>query len=376
MSVTAWSVQELNRALLARQGLLEPLDVDVVSALETVGAVQAQQWTSPPVALWSRVARLTVADLHAALAERRLVAGTLLRGTLHLVSAAEHAAYAAVVELAGHTRWDRGGVELPAESARLRPALRAFCALVARTDAQLGEFIESWLAANPGAIPAAEVAWQREHGWRPLRTTPDLIRVPERDQWAKAPKLSLAAQLPPRPVDQAAALVEVTRRHLRAFGPATADDVAYWTGVSVPRARAALDGQDDLAHGTDPAGRTLYDLAGAPRPAGDTPAPPRFLAAFDSALLAYHAGRRDRILPPALKGAVYVGANLRIKPTFLVDGLVAGTWATTGRRASAELTLTAATEIDSAPRRRAIEAEGERLLAFLHPGATPTITWD
>ncbi|CAO5247025.1 hypothetical protein [Frankia sp. AgKG'84/4] len=63
------------------------------------------------------------------------------------------------------------------------------------------------------------------------------------------------------------------------------------------------------------------------------------------------------------------------RPSWWTDSSSAP-WATTGRRTSAELTLTAATGIGPAPRRRAIEAEGERLLTFLHPGATPTITWD
>ena len=46
---------ELNRALLARQGLLERLDAPLVEAVEAVGALQAQYWPAPPVALWSRV---------------------------------------------------------------------------------------------------------------------------------------------------------------------------------------------------------------------------------------------------------------------------------------------------------------------------------
>ncbi|MCM3887249.1 winged helix DNA-binding domain-containing protein [Frankia sp. R82] len=377
MGVQELTVRELNRALLARQGLLEPLAVDVVAAIEAIGAVQAQQWSAPPVALWSRVAGFRTASLHEALAAGNAVVGTLLRGTLHLVSAREHPAYAAVAEQAGVTRWDRSGVELPESAATLRPAVREFCANTPRSDAQIAEFLDSWVAANPTVIPDAEVTWQRAHGWRPVRTTPDLVRAPAGEQWAKGPKLSLAA---PRPAGAQAtaldskALIEVARRHLRAFGPATADDVACWTGARTRQVRTALEGQDDLLRATDPAGRTLYDLPDAPRPDEGTPAPVRFLAAFDSALLAYHASRRERILPPTSKDAVYSAGNLRVLATFLVDGLVAGTWTATGRTRAAELTLTPAADVN-ARQRRELETEAERLLAFLYPGATPTITW-
>lgn len=382
MGARELTVRELNRALLARQGLLEPLAVDVVVAIEAIGAVQAQQWSAPPVALWSRVAGFDTAALHDALAGRQAVLGTLLRGTLHLVSAREHAAYAAVAEQSGVTRWERSGTPLPASAVdAVRAAVGEFCADTPRSDARIAEFLDSWVAANPMVLPAAEVTWQQAHGWRPVRTTPDLVRVPAADQWAKAPKLSLAAPNPRgAPTRTAAstadadALIEVTRRHLRAFGPATVDDVACWTGARTPRVRAALEAQDDLLRATGPTGNVCYDLPDAPRPGADTPAPARFLAAFDSALLAYHPSSRERILPAAFKKAVYSAGNLRVLATFLVDGLVAGTWAASGGRRAAELILTPAADVGT-PHRRELEAEGERLLAFLYPGATPTISW-
>src|ERR1700755_2276416 len=83
----------LTRALLARQGLLEPFDASVVEVVEAIGALQAQAWAAPPVALWSRMKAFETAQLHKALARRELVVGINLRATLHLVSAREHPAY-------------------------------------------------------------------------------------------------------------------------------------------------------------------------------------------------------------------------------------------------------------------------------------------
>ena len=47
----------LNRAVLARQGLLERLDLPPAEAVEAVGALQAQYWPAPPAALWSTTIR-------------------------------------------------------------------------------------------------------------------------------------------------------------------------------------------------------------------------------------------------------------------------------------------------------------------------------
>src|SRR3954451_23322784 len=109
----------LNRALLARQGLLERLDLPLVDAVEAIGALQAQYWPAPPAALWSRVEGFEPEALYSALKGGELAAATLLRATRPLVSAREHPAYAAVTsESAGH-HWRRTDDEPGAEAAEL-----------------------------------------------------------------------------------------------------------------------------------------------------------------------------------------------------------------------------------------------------------------
>ncbi|MBP2336623.1 hypothetical protein JOF41_002801 [Saccharothrix coeruleofusca] len=367
MSGKPITTRALNRALLARQGLLEPLALPVVAAVEAIGAIQAQSWAAPPVALWSRLAGFRAEDLHAALAGGELVAGTLLRATLHVVSAAQHADYAVVAERSGACDWRRAKGEPHPDSAALRPAVAAFAADEPRSVEEISAFAEQWAAARPGVVGAEELAFQREHKWRPLRTGPFLVRVPGDGRWAKEPKHYRAAP----PVGQRAteaALDAVVSHHLRAFGPATVEDVAYWTGWSTPGVRESLERLGDtLVRFTDEAGRQVHDLVDAPRPDEGVRVGPRFLAAFDSALLAYHAQRRERVLPEAHRDAVSVRANLQIKPTFLLDGVVAGLWSSTAKRRTAVLTLTPFAAVKAADR-RALTAQGERLLEFLHPG--------
>ena len=360
----------LNRALLARQGLLERLDLPVVDAVEAVGALQAQYWPAPPAALWSRVQGFEPEVLYAALKDGELVAGTLLRATLHLVSAREHPAYAAVAaEAAGH-HWRRTDDEPGAEVGELLTKLRAYAKRTPRTTEEIGAFVETWLADHPKALSKAELDRQRELRWRPFQRWSAFVRAPEDGAWgAKAPSALLAAPRPPGAPKGDKALDEVVLRHLRAFGPAGADDVAGWIGWRTPPVREAFERLGaDLARFEDEDGRALYDLPAAPRPGAETPAPPRLLAAFDSVLLAYAPKRRARILPERHRDAVYERRNLQIRPSYLIDGLVAGTWSIEVKRREATLTLRPLERLARATRSALVD-EAEGLVRALHPQA-------
>ena len=315
----------LNRALLARQGLLEPLNGEPVEVVEVIGAVQAQNWAAPPIGIWARTGKRV--DLTPALEERRLVCGVLLRGTLHTVSARQYPSYAAVVEGSGATAWHRTKAPPSRELDDLRRELLVF-ATRPRSGLELVDFIEEWVAKHAPALDADELDHQRKYGWRPLLRWHALIRAPADGNWErKPPAAQVAAPVSPDswPTPETA-LRDVVTWHLRAFGPATADDVAQWIGWKTPPVRIALEAMD-LEHFQDERGRPLYDLPQAPRPDPQTPAPPRLLPWFDNVILAYAPVSRGRILPDEYKGRVYQRANLQWLPTMLVDGMVAGTWA-------------------------------------------------
>jgi hypothetical protein len=360
----------LNRALLARQGLLERLDLPLVDAVEAVGALQAQYWPAPPVALWSRVEGFEPTALYAALDDGELVAGTLLRATLHVVSAREHPAYAAVAaEAAGH-HWRRTDDEPGAGIGQLLTKLRADARTTPRSAEEIGAFVEQWVGEHPNALSRAELERQRELKWRPFQRWSAFVRVPADGAWgAKAPSALLAAPRPRGAPKGDKALDEVVRRHLRAFGPAGPDDVAGWIGWRTPPVRESFERLGaDVERFEDEDGRALYDLPDAPRPDPDTPAPPRLLAAFDSVLLAYTAKRRARILPDEHRDAVYERRNLQIRPSYLVDGLVAGTWSIEVKRRVATLTLCPLERLARATRSELVD-EAERLVRALQPQA-------
>jgi winged helix DNA-binding protein len=362
------SLAALNRALLARQGLLERLDAPVVEAVEAIGALQAQHWPAPPVALWSRVKGFAPEDLYAALDRGDLVTGTLLRTTLHLVSAREHAAYAAVA--AEVTDWRRSKAEASADAQRLLDDLVAHARRTARTSEDVAAFAEEWVEAHPKALHREEVKAQRSRNWRAVVRWHGFVRVPEDGGWgSKSPAALRAAPKPRRKLALDAALDEVVRRHLRAFGPASADDVASWINWRPKPVREALERlEGKLARFEDEGGRALFDLPDAPRPDAETPAPPRLLAPFDTILLAYASKHRARILPDAHRDAVYERRNLRIRPSYTVDGLVAGTWDVEVKRGEAILTLRPLERLPRTARAELVD-EAERLVQTTRPDA-------
>ena len=119
------------------------------------------------------------------------------------------------------------------------------------------------------------------------------------------------------------ARTELVRRYLGAFGPSTRADVADWSGLRVADFAGALDALEPLRRFRDENGRELLDLPRAPLPPADSPAPVRFLPKWDNTLLA-HADRQ-RVLPEELRKAV-IAKNGDVTQTFLVDGVVAGSW--------------------------------------------------
>ncbi|MGH3656279.1 MAG: winged helix DNA-binding domain-containing protein [Micromonosporaceae bacterium] len=359
--------RELNRALLARQGLLEPIAAPLQDVVRAIGAVQTQYWPALGAALWSRTPDLEPDQVYAALAEARLLTGTLLRGTIHTVAAAEYPAYARVTATSTVAQWMGTRDRPSSEAARLESELFEFTRQ-ARTAEEINDWLEQWVADHPAALSQAELAYQRGNRWRAFRSQAGLLRAPADGRWGpKTPSLFRAAPVSEAPATEEA-LDDVIRAHLRAFGPAAADDVSSWIAWTMTSVRAALTRMDDLVTFTDEAGRTLYDLPDAPRPDPETPAPVRLLPWFDSTLLAYAPKRRTRILPEKLRDVVYVKVNGQLKPTFLVDGMVAGMWSIKVAKRTATLTLMPLTTVGRTER-SALETEAERLVRFCQPAA-------
>jgi Winged helix DNA-binding domain len=343
--------------------------VALPEAVEAIGAIQAQFRPAIAAALYARVEGLDVGRLHDAFEKRDLVVGTLLRSTIHAVAAREHAYYTEAVEASGAYDWRRAKSAHVPEMERLRRDLHEF-ASIPRKQEELVEFVNSWIGRHDLSLDPGELERQQQLGWRPVIRWARLIRVASNGSWTSSrPSESLAA--PPSSAAPSAqeAVDHVVRAHLRAFGPASAADVAAWTALRVSTVKAALDRlAGELARFEDEAGRQLFDLAGAPHADPESAAPARLLPWFDSVLLAYEPAQRARILPPGYRERVYVRSNLQWLPTILVDGFVAGRWSAKLERRRAAITLDPFVKLAVAARKE-LEAEAEGLLRILQPDA-------
>jgi hypothetical protein len=81
---------DLHRALLARQHLLQRATVPIHKAVEQVGGLQTQYSPSAYIGLWSRLEGFERDHLTTALERKRVVQGTMMRSTIHMVSARDY----------------------------------------------------------------------------------------------------------------------------------------------------------------------------------------------------------------------------------------------------------------------------------------------
>lgn len=312
------TARELNRATLARQMLLGRQAVDVGEAVRRLVGVQAQHAASPYLALWNRVAQFDPAELDAAFVGRKVVKATLLRITLHAVRVADYPRFHEAMQPSlraarlGDRRFTGSGVTA-AEADALVGELLAFAA-EPRSNADMMAWIEARLGVPPKGV------------WWAVRAYAPLVHAVTGGPWSFGERPAyVAAGIPPT-VGEAAdeALRTLVLRYLEGYGPASVADVAQFAMVARSRVRGvlkALGGEVERVAGPD--GVELFDLPGAPRPAADTPAPPRLLPMWDNVLLAY--ADRSRVIPPAYRKLV-TRVNGDVLPTLLVDGQVAGVW--------------------------------------------------
>jgi Winged helix DNA-binding domain len=335
--------------------LLERIDVDAVTAIERLAGMQAQYSPSPYIGLWSRVRDFKRAELEAALADQLVYKATLMRGTLHLVSARQFDLFRIASRFPRHV-WSEGPRQL-AERGIDVEALR--------------EEILVTLDAQPLKKPELERAFRHRipidlPDWVAFSVIVSVGAAINHHEDARFGHFagSRYRRAPLPAADPEDAIRAVARSYLAAFGPATRADLAGWLGRSVSTFARALDSLDLATFQADD-GRKLVDLPDAPRPDASVAAPVRFLPKWDNLLLAYD--RRERVLPEDLRKTV-IRKNGDVLSTFLVDGLVAGAWEAP-LRGRAVMTLQAFTSL-SVKHRRAVEREAESLLAWLRPDAS------
>ncbi len=352
----AFSTRRLNRATLARQMLLERARVSTEEAVARLAGLQAQLPRPPFTGLWTRIADFQREDLTRILHARAVVRATLMRGTLHLATAADYVALRPALQPAltrGMQSILKGRVAT-LDVAALVASARAWFEEKPRTFDELRAWFRTSKAGDERALAYA------------VRMHLPLVQVPTEGAWGfdASSDFAVAEAWLDRKINTEGPADALVLRYLAAFGPATAADAQVWSGA------AALQQVFDrlrpkLVVVRDERGRELFDLRDAPRPSEDVPSPVRFLPDFDNLVLS-HADRQ-RIVSDAHRGRI-VTKNLQVRATFLVDGFVAGTWRVERKKGVATIVVEPFAAIPKAAREE-LAAEGERLAKFVEPDA-------
>jgi winged helix DNA-binding protein len=333
--------RELNRALLARQLLLERARTPIPKALERMAGLQAQYAPSIYIGLWSRLEGLERDAVTRGLERGSIVQGSMMRATIHLVSKRDYWPF--VVGIRKGLRewclrtWGRGVArrEIAANDRKVRRALAGKTLSRAELEEILGQRL------------GAAGLWV------------DLVRVPPSGTWERrrADRYALAEEwVGPEDAKPEEGVAHLVRRYLQGFGPARPAEIAAWAGLDVTTTKHALE-RLDLRTFQDEQGKVLVDLPRLPLPDADIPAPARFLPVWDATLLVH--ARRTGILPERYRPRVFNVKTPHSMNTFLVDGQVAGTW----RYEQGRIELEPFGRLDRETRAE-LEEEAGRLAAF------------
>jgi hypothetical protein len=281
-------------------------------------------------------------DLTRALERRSVIQGTLMRVTIHMVSAPDYWPMTEAIRRARREWW-------------LRATRRR---AVERDVVEVAERVRALLSDGPRRreelmkeLGADSTTWNGVGMWL------DLVRVPPSGTLDRrsADLYGLADDwLGPSQATQEQGIELLVRRSGR-VQPRPRKDLASWARLP-PAVRAGAD-RMKLRRFVDADGGELLDLPRAPLPDPGTFAPVRFLPTWDAALLVH--ARRTQILPERFRSRIFNTKTPHSRPTFLVDGQVAGTWRVDRGRIEIE-----PFERLSRETRRAVDDEADRLVAF------------
>ena len=323
--------------------------MSAVDMVEHLVGMQAQEPLAPYVGLWSRIDSFQATELAEAIEDRRAVRIGVMRTTLHLVSARDATILHPLMLPVSVRTWRSSspfarmvvGVDL----AQLQAAAIELLERAPLTTSQLGAALaKRWPDHEPSGLAYT------------ARYLLPIVQVPPRGVWGKRGRATWTTlnHWIGKPVDPAPSIDEVVLRYIAAFGPATVMDVQSWCWLT--KLREVVERlRPQLVTFRDEKGRELFDLADAPRPDPETPAPPRFVPEYDNIALSHDD--RSRVIADSFRPTIFTRGGL------LVDGFARGYWDIVREKASARLQIELFEPL-SKTEEATVAEEAERLLGF------------
>lgn len=339
---------------------------DLVKAVTRTGGIQAQVMSAAELALWARVDGLSPRDVQSALwQERTLVKTWAMRGTLHLIAASDLPLYVAARSMHADRNWLKYFTYYGITPAQYEAFLAAVPQVLG-SEPMTREQLAAALARHIGAPELRRLLLSSSWGslWKPSALRGDLCFGPNqgRNVTFVRPGQWIGKW---QSVEPHLALQEIARRYLRAYGPATPEDFARWWELRIVPARKLFQSIEDELEEVDVEGWRALALRTTlePRQRLETPGAVRLLPLFDAYTLGL--GRDlEPLLPRAYKRQVFRPQGW-ISAVVLVDGYMKGVWEYKIRRSPTIVKINMFSS-PGASVRRGIEAEAERLGAFLN----------
>ena len=352
------SARALNRATLARQMLLERANLSAADAIERLVGMQAQVPVDPYVGLWTRLDGFRPEELAELLTKRRAVRASLMRATIHLVTARDMRRLRPLMEpVIARMFWTGspfGRAIEGVDTETLVALVRDLIEERPRTRAELRPLLaERWPDCDDDALSA-------------IAYLLPVVQVTPRGVWGQSGQATwtTAESWLGRPLDPKPSIENVIMRYFAGYGPAAVMDIQAWCGLT--KLREVVERlRPRLRVFRDEVGRELFDVSDSPRPEPDTPAPARFLPEYDNALLGY----KDRTRMTVEESRRWLESDILGNfSTFLVDGRIGGRWKFARERDTATLTIEPVIRLSEAEAAELTD-EGSRLLVFLAPDA-------
>jgi hypothetical protein len=350
---------------LSQQFLQNPANrKDLEAVVTRIGGVQAQLMAAAEMSLAVRVKDLKPADVQNALwREHSLLKTWAMRGTLHLLAAGEFplfvAARAAHSPLRPPSYFRYHGVT-PAELDAIIEGVPAVLSGKPMTRAQLADALAK-LSRKPNLRKVLLSGWGAL--LKPSASRGDLCFGPNQGQNVTfvRPREWIGEW---QALEPQAAVAEMARRYLRAFGPASAEDFARWWGIQPGPAKRVFRSLENEIEPVEVEGWQAWALSATLQRMKKMKPPKavRLLPQFDAYTLGVSRDC-DPVLPREHRGRVYRPQGW-IAAVVLVDGRMAGTWTYEGRGPKIELNV----EMFAGPTaavKRGVVAEAKRLAEFL-----------